>query len=331
VTWHRIDLPAGARGLHARVVGASGPVDLLLARSVDGAVFQRALSARVDERLDVVFPSPLAEERRLLVGVLSRDGEERLVDYRLAYGSARPPPLPGDLVWPPTMDLAGLSPLERSAAAIVDLMLADHSGGSGTNVSPRGRILTCRHVLETEDGGDIQRRGILVGFPRRIDQPAVQAFTARVVEDDAELDLALLALEEDVHGRPLPEDLALPWIPLGDSTSLRLGHPVTALGFPESGSTRTRTAIVVSRGIVSGLERSPGEPLWLKTDAWIGSGHSGGALLDASGRLVGVPAATLGDVERLGLAIPLELLPDRFRAHIAHTEAEPSRAVMPAR
>ena len=74
--------------------------------------------------------------------------------------------------------------------------------------------------------------------------------------------------------------------------------------------------MVLSRGIVSGLERRPNGPAWIKTDAWVAPGHSGGPLTDAAGRLVGIAAATLGSTESLGLAIPVGRIPERWLAII---------------
>ena len=110
---------------------------------------------------------------------------------------------------------------------------------------------------------------------------------------------------------------------LEESGALALGDAVSAFGYPEAGSTHGRTPIVHSRGVVSGFERIPGNPVWVKTDAWVGPGHSGGALVDAEGRLVGVPAATLGTVERLALAIPVPVIPEAWREEV--------RKALPAR
>ena len=53
--------------------------------------------------------------------------------------------------------------------------------------------------------------------------------------------------------------------------------------------------MILTRGSIAGLEAVGGAPRWIKTDAWIGLGHSGGSLLDSGMRLVGVPAAAQSD------------------------------------
>ena len=117
-------------------------------------------------------------------------------------------------------------------------------------------------------------------------------------------------------GRKLGSEVSLPWVPLGDSTKLELGDPVLVFGYPSEGSERSRTPIILTRGSVAGLESIGGAPRWIKTDAWIGLGHSGGSLVDTGMRLVGIPAATLGAGEELGLAVPISLVPAAWKLRI---------------
>jgi S1-C subfamily serine protease len=70
--------------------------------------------------------------------------------------------------------------------------------------------------------------------------------------------------------------------------------------------------VTVSRGIVAGLEAFRDQLLWIKTDAWIANGHSGGAVLDADHRLIGLAAATLGSHDAVGLIRPVGLIPVRW-------------------
>jgi len=317
VTWYDIVIPAGTRSFHALLLGATAPLDLVLARKTDGSIMRRALTARVDERIDHTFATPPSGPRLFALGVMSRNALERVVDFRVAVSLDGQPKLPKDLAWPPLVTWQGRSPVVRAAAATVELTVNDNAGGSGTCVTPRGRILTCRHVLELAGAkGRIQRADILVAFSARLDEPPVQSFLARVTAEDRDKDLALLEITSDVFGRPLAEDLSLPWLPLGDSADLELGDPVMVLGFPSEGSERSRTPVILTRGTVSGLEAVGGAPRWIKTDAWIGLGHSGGCMVDEALRLVGVPAATLGAGEVLGLAVPLSLVPAGWRALI---------------
>ena len=319
IAWFGLTVPAGTRSLHALLLGSTAPLDLVIARRTDGSIMRRALTARVDERIDHIFDEPPDSERVFVLGVLNRNALEKVVDFRLAFQLDRQPDLPEDVTWPPVISWQGRSPTVRAAAATVELTVRDNAGGSGTCVTPGGRILTCRHVLEIEAGkrgGGIQREGILVAFPATLDHPPVQSFLARVTADDPRKDLALLAITSDVYGRAVPPDIVLPWLPMGDSTSLELGDPVMVFGYPSEGSERSRTPVILTRGTISGLEALGDAPRWIKTDAWIGLGHSGGSLVDAGMRLVGIPAATLGKGEVLGLAVPVSLVPAAWRLQI---------------
>jgi S1-C subfamily serine protease len=318
IAWFGVDPPAGTRSLHALLLDSAAPLELILARQSDGSVLSRAVTGRVDERLDHAFPAPLPAERRFLIGVLCLTPGEAPADFRLALGFDAPPALPQDLLWPRLLPLEGLSPAERVAAATVELTGQRSGGGSATCISPRGLLLSCRHVLrDPEEPGQLQRDGILVAFNRSLDRPPAQCYVARVIYDDVTLDMALLELTEDVFGRALPADLALPWVALGDSDALRLGEPVTVFGYPQEGSEFTRTPVILSRGSVSGFESAGGQRSWIKTDAWIGPGHSGGTVVDKDYQLVAVPAATLGGFEAMGRAVPGARLPAAWRQRLA--------------
>ena len=315
--WYRVDVPEGATSLGAQVWKSTGALDLMLVRPDDGSILARSFSPRPDERMVWSWGSPLAAARSVWLGVTSPDPYEDPIDFEVAWDVQRTPmpELPNG--WPPPGRRRSGQPLPRSQAACVEITLDDGSGGSGACLTADGYILTCRHVLQPEDDGPLQDEGILVAFPVRTDRPPVHAFEARLLDSDEDLDLALLKIERDVFGRPLDPKRPLPFIELGDPDALELGAPVTIYGYPADGSERNRTPLTLSRGVVSGLEAdAAGRLRWIKTDAWVGPGHSGGLLTDSEGRLLGVPAATLGDLEVLGLAVPLSMLPAAWRARL---------------
>src|SRR5437660_780462 len=100
----------------------------------------------------------------------------------------------------------------------------------------------------------------------------------RVVGRDPRTDLALLKVE--AHG--------LPTIPLGDSSALKVGEPVMAIGNP-FGLEQT-----VTTGIVSATGRVIGEGPYddfIQTDASINPGNSGGPLINARGQVIGINTA----------------------------------------
>lgn len=164
--------------------------------------------------------------------------------------------------------------------------------GSGVIISPNGYILTNNHV--------ISQRGEMV------DEIIVKLtdgrdFEAKVVGTDAPTDVALLKIEGD----------KLPAITMTDSDHLRVGDVVFAIGTPLGVGTTVTMGIVSATGRTNlGLLGGGGYENFIQTDASINLGNSGGALVDASGRLVGINTAIMsrtGGNIGLGFAIPVNL------------------------
>lgn len=157
-------------------------------------------------------------------------------------------------------------------------------GGSGVILDEDGSIVTNHHVIE--GASRIQIRT----FDRRL-------YSAEVVGSDARVDLALL--------RALGDTTKLTPIHVGNSSSLRLGEWVLAVGNPY-GLGRTVTVGIVSakgRADVGLLELED----FIQTDAAINPGNSGGALINGAGELVGINTAILsrsGGSQGIGFAIP---------------------------
>jgi len=152
--------------------------------------------------------------------------------------------------------------------------------GSGLIIDRGGEILTNAHVV---DGA--------ASMSVTLDSGA--KVTARLVGLDPVLDVALLRVDA---GNPLPT------AQLGDSSTVKVGDEVVAIGNP-LGLDQTMT-----RGIVSGLNRMlPGisdEPM-IQTDAPINPGNSGGPLVDRCGRAIGINTLISEDAQSIGFAIPI--------------------------
>lgn len=207
--------------------------------------------------------------------------------------------------------------------------------GSGTIISPDGHILTNMHVVSPhgEAVGPIE----VYVMPGVIGS-AELSYVAEFVRGDAELDLAVVKIVSDPEGREITEPFL--HLKIGDFEAMDLAppHQVWAWGFP-SGSGATITAF---QGIVSGyLGEIPDglfdnvearaaadgfEPMryaeilvggvgggtaWIKVSTMYTNGISGGALLDSSGVLVGVPTLRVLDLRLARPAIhAAELLSD---------------------
>jgi Do/DeqQ family serine protease len=155
--------------------------------------------------------------------------------------------------------------------------------GSGVIISPSGYILTNQHVVEAADEIEVAL-------------PDGKRLPAKVVGNDPETDLAVLHIEAE----------SLPAITLGQAENLRVGDVVLAIGNP-LGVGQTVTMGIVSALHRTGLRINTFEN-FIQTDAAINQGNSGGALVDASGSLVGINTAILsqsGGSIGIGFAIPV--------------------------
>jgi serine protease Do/serine protease DegQ len=173
------------------------------------------------------------------------------------------------------------------------------SAGSGVVVDAReGYIVTNNHVVARADEVTVTLSD-------------GRSLTAELVGTDPQVDLAVLKVA--------PEDLSE--IDFADSGNLRVGDFVVAIGNP-FGLNQT-----VTSGIVSALGRSglgiEGYEDFIQTDASINPGNSGGALVDLSGRLVGINTAILaptGGNVGIGFAIPGNMVQAIMAQLIEHGE-----------
>jgi S1-C subfamily serine protease len=152
--------------------------------------------------------------------------------------------------------------------------------GSGVIIERDGQILTNAHVV---DGA--------ASLTVTLDNGS--KVTGRILGLDTVLDLALVRVES-----PGP----LPAAKLGDSSSIKVGDEVVAIGNP-IGLDQTMT-----RGIVSGLNRIlPGvsDEAMIQTDAPINPGNSGGPLVDRCGQVIGINTLISEDAQSIGFAVPI--------------------------
>lgn len=297
-----------APGSHLQVLFSDKDIDLAVARSDTGEILASSSLDLNDEYLRVPEEILLPKGVGLLAGTWRWKLEYRVSGGRLHIGrDARPEPpkdyLPPYAVWKDT-------PRDRALSAAVHVNL-DDTVGSGAMVTPTGLVLTCHHVIE--EGGEI-----ILSLPTRERGRPRQAFRARVVASDEELDLALLELTEDVFGRPVDPKRRLPFVPLGTTDGLRLGDPLLFAGYGYAGSSSFGSNLMVLSSVLAAIEMENGEPDWILTDAPVGSGNSGGGLFDARFRLIGIQDMTVGeDGGILGYARPTSRIPrawlDRIR------------------
>jgi serine protease Do len=157
--------------------------------------------------------------------------------------------------------------------------------GSGVIVTDDGYILTSSHVVDRSNKIEVTLQD-------------GREFRAKVVGSDLQSDVAVIKI--DAH--------QLPTLPLADSSQVKVGDLVLAVGHP-FGVGQTVTHGIVSATDRAGLGLDDYES-FIQTDAPINPGNSGGALVDATGRLIGINTAIIsnsGGNMGIGFAVPSDL------------------------
>ena len=154
--------------------------------------------------------------------------------------------------------------------------------GSGFIIDADGQILTNNHVIERAE-----RITVKLSDGRTV--------RARVIGTDPDTDIALIKVDGLKN---------LPVAPLGDSSTLRMGEWVVAIGDP-LGYEHSVTV-----GVVSYIGRKLFDASldsYIQTDAAINFGNSGGPLINARGQVIGINAAISARGSNIGFAVPINL------------------------
>ena len=163
--------------------------------------------------------------------------------------------------------------------------------GSGSIISPDGLILTNAHVADPAAVGEANSTpdALVIGIVKSEDQPPVYSYRAEVKAIDGFMDLAVLQITSTVKGESVDtSSLNLPFVSLGNSDQVHVGDRINILGFPAIGG----DTITFTSGDVAGFsaEENLGDRAWIKTDATISGGNSGGMGTNEQGQLIGVPS-----------------------------------------
>jgi Trypsin-like serine proteases, typically periplasmic, contain C-terminal PDZ domain len=161
--------------------------------------------------------------------------------------------------------------------------------GSGIIINEEGYILTNYHVINGANQ-------VSVIFNNK------KEVAAKVINYDADLDLAIIKVTENVKMPAVAE--------LGNSKDAQVGDPVVAIGNPLGkellGSVTSGIISATSREIAVGNTKQT----LIQTDAAINPGNSGGALVNSAGQVIGINSAKIGGdgVEGLGFSIPIDIV-----------------------
>jgi len=189
-----------------------------------------------------------------------------------------------DRVKPAVVNIAPVSATVRSGENPRERNPNSSGTGSGVIVDKRGLIVTNNHVV-----GDAKEVEVRLSTRHK--------FIGQVIGRDPDTDLAIVQVATD-HD--------LPTVPFGDSSKVRVGQWVLAVGNPFA---LDRT---VTLGVVSGLERDAVRlsryEAFIQTDASINPGNSGGPLFNVNGEVIGINTAIINFAQGIGFAIPSNMV-----------------------
>ncbi|MBM3770621.1 MAG: PDZ domain-containing protein [Acidimicrobiia bacterium] len=174
----------------------------------------------------------------------------------------------------------GAEPFDFDLGPRPDREAPRRGAGSGFIIDPDGSILTNHHVIE-----GAERITVKLSDGRTL--------RARVIGTDPDTDVALIKVDGE---------RSLPVAPLGDSSSLRMGEWVCAIGNP------LEYEHSVTVGVVSFLGRKLFDASldnYIQTDAAINFGNSGGPLLNSRGEVIGINSAISSRASNIGFAVPI--------------------------
>jgi len=171
--------------------------------------------------------------------------------------------------------------------------------GSGFIYDEQGHIVTNSHVVGA------------VNSTAQVTFSDGTSYVATVIGDDVFSDIAVL----EINQTDLPEEgIEFTPLPIANSTTVDVGQPVVALGYPfgtELGSKSTLSAGVISQTQRLIVSENYGRQAVLQTDVDINPGNSGGPLLNMNGEVVGINTASLaeeGGGAEINYAVPSDMI-----------------------
>ena len=182
---------------------------------------------------------------------------------------------------------------EKTEASVVQVNVRSADGrimpgnmGSGFVYSDDGYIITNNHVIDNAEKVTIT---FLDG----------ESYIAQIIGTDSDLDLAVLKVQTgSTYLQP---------IPIGDSSKLKVGQEIAAIGNPFGLSGSMTSGIISQMGRLLPQDSGYSIPDVIQTDAAINPGNSGGPLLNMKGEVVGINTAiqsATGEFTGVGFAVP---------------------------
>lgn len=169
--------------------------------------------------------------------------------------------------------------------------------GSAVFISRDGLVATNYHVISFESPQNKIERiydelFITLSNENSASVNASKRYRLKTVLVNKSQDLALLRVVAEGTGQMLPLPTSFPAVEIGDSRAVKLLEDIFIIGFPEKGG----ATVTINTGVIEGKD-----PLnhWIKTDARLIHGNSGGAAVNSKGQLIGIPTKVVYDTRRV--------------------------------
>lgn len=162
--------------------------------------------------------------------------------------------------------------------------------GSGTIINEEAYILTNFHCVGTENGLINSEGYVAVALTDDIKKNIQPKYIAQYRSGAPELDLAVLKIVSDLNWNKVSApDLNFVPVKIADSDKVKLGEEISILGYPGVGG----ETITFTSGSVSGFVDDDNDSVvdWIKTDAAVNHGNSGGTAVNQRGEMIGIPTA----------------------------------------
>lgn len=186
--------------------------------------------------------------------------------------------------------------VSQATSSIGLILVRNSTDASGQAARPRGSAVVVRrdgivatncHVI-TNDRTSKLYDEIIFSLSRDDAISSLTRYRLTPLLINREYDLALLRVESDMAGNPIKSSFVFPAIEIADSRRLKLLDDLFIIGFPQKGG----STVTVNRGVVEGRDILGN---WIKTDARVIHGNSGGAAVNTEGKLIGIPTKVVAD------------------------------------
>ncbi|MEK7544809.1 MAG: trypsin-like peptidase domain-containing protein [Patescibacteria group bacterium] len=170
--------------------------------------------------------------------------------------------------------------------------------GSGTIIDPSGIIVTNNHVIKDEN--DDAYETFEVCFTLSQEKSPFCNYSASLIAANKEMDIALLKIDPiDFTGNVIPT--SFPFLSYKNAGNAKTGDKIQIVGYPNTG----KETVTITEGQISGSSDENGVR-YMKTDAAVSGGNSGGTALDTQGNFIGIPSFLISRQDNLGYILDLK-------------------------